>query len=78
MPRWTPEARQRQRELIQTWQPWQSSTGPISDDGKAKSTQNALKTGWYGAELRQTRAFLTRLDRQRRESVGRYLDSQNF
>ncbi|WP_190446177.1 hypothetical protein [Phormidium sp. FACHB-592] len=75
MPRWTPEARQRQRELIQTWQPWQSSTGPISADGKATSAQNALKTGWYSAELRRAKAFLTRLDRQRRELGDRFFEN---
>ena len=42
---WTKERRQRQSELIQTWQPWTNSTGPRSAEGKAKSSQNAFKGG---------------------------------
>ncbi len=42
---WTQERRQRQSELIQTWQPWASSTGPKTTEGKAKASQNAYKGG---------------------------------
>ena len=42
---WTQERRQRQSELIQTWQPWASSTGPKTTEGKAKAAQNAFKGG---------------------------------
>jgi len=49
MPRWTPEARQRQAELIHTWKPWRASTGPRTEAGKAASRQNAYLTGWYAA-----------------------------
>lgn len=44
---WTPEQRQRQREAIQQWKPWQQSTGPQSPEGKAAASRNA----WAGGEL---------------------------
>lgn len=72
MPRWTPEARQRQRELIQSWVPWQYSTGPTSTEGKAIACQNARLKG-RRAEVRavledakQAMRLLRQLDRERR------------
>lgn len=46
MPRWTTESRQRQRELIQTWQPWQNSTGPQTEHGKRMSSLNNPYSGF--------------------------------
>ena len=40
MPRWTPEARKRQSELIQSWKPWRFSTGPKTEEGKQRSSEN--------------------------------------
>jgi hypothetical protein len=73
MPRWTSEARQRQAELIENWRPWEQSTRPTTKEGKVTSSQNSLKTGWHSAEMRELRAFLTQLDRERRELIERYL-----
>ncbi len=73
MPRWTSEARLRQAELIENWRPWEQSTGPITESGKAKACQNSLKTGCHSAEMREVRAFLTQLDRELRELIERYL-----
>ena len=52
---WTPERRQRQRELIQTWKPWAQSTGPKTTQGKAAVSRNAYRAGITGQlrELRQ-------------------------
>lgn len=49
MPRWTLESRAKQAEKIRSWQPWKASTGPKTHAGKARSSQNALKTGEYSA-----------------------------
>jgi hypothetical protein len=43
---WTEEQRQRQSQLIQKWKPWKSSTGAKTTEGKARSSQNALKHGF--------------------------------
>lgn len=40
MPRWTPEARQKQSELIRKVRPWEKSTGPRTPEGKANSSKN--------------------------------------
>ena len=52
---WTPERRQRQREMIQTWKPWAQSTGPKTREGKAVVSRNAYRAGITGQlrELRQ-------------------------
>jgi hypothetical protein len=51
---WTPQRRQRQRELIQTWRPWAQSTGPKTTEGKAAVSRNAYRGG-FGVQLRQIR-----------------------
>jgi hypothetical protein len=40
MPRWTPEARERQAALIREWKPWTRSTGPVTSRGKRKASKN--------------------------------------
>lgn len=40
MPRWTPEARKKQSELIRKVRPWEKSTGPQTLEGKAISSKN--------------------------------------
>ncbi|MBD2093581.1 hypothetical protein H6F90_00230 [Trichocoleus sp. FACHB-591] len=51
MPRWTAEARERQRRLIKEWQPWESSTGPRTEQGKEISSQNARRVSISDTEL---------------------------
>lgn len=46
---WTTEQRQRQREAIQQWKPWNQSTGPASPEGKAVAARNAYKGGQRAA-----------------------------
>lgn len=38
---WTPERRARQAEIIRSIKPWQFSTGPRTEEGKAASSRNA-------------------------------------
>lgn len=38
---WTPERRARQSEIIKATKPWEHSTGPKTEAGKAISSRNA-------------------------------------
>lgn len=40
---WTPERRGRQAQLIRQWRLWEKSTGPKSQEGKAKVARNSYK-----------------------------------
>ncbi len=44
---WTPERRARQAELIRKTKPWEKSTGPRTEAGKAISSRNAYAGDWY-------------------------------
>lgn len=44
---WTPERKARQAEIIRMTQPWNSSTGPRTPEGKAVSSRNAFAGDWY-------------------------------
>lgn len=37
---WTPERRARQAALIRSWKPWERSTGPRTESGKAAASMN--------------------------------------
>lgn len=60
---WTQEQRQRQREAIQNWRPWEQSTGPRSPEGKELVSRN----GWKGG----TRQLLRELANVLREQQKR-------
>ena len=72
MRQWTAEERLRQSQLIRNWQPWKQSTGAITPQGKARSSQNAYKHGISKlkremlALLKQQEQFLARFE------VGRF------
>jgi hypothetical protein len=51
MPRWTPEARQKQRENAIKSKPWGKSTGPRTPDGKRKVSCNGFKHGLRSKEM---------------------------
>ena len=69
MRNWTPEQRQRQRELIQRWKPWEKSTGAKTLEGKAKSSKNAIKDG-KSLEVRELIKYLNRLMREQKNLIG--------
>jgi len=56
---WTPERRAQQARLIHNWRPWEKSTGPKTETGKARVSKNAYKGG--------TRRMLRALRRVLRE-----------
>ena len=63
---WTAEQRQRQAEAIRRWSPWEQSTGPRTDEGKAAASRN----GWKGGQREVLRELARALNEQRRE-LGR-------
>lgn len=65
---WSDERRARQAALIRTWRPWLSSTGPRSEQGKARSSRNADK-GLGTAEIREARRILNLLIRATKQST---------
>ena len=42
---WTPERRRRQAEVIRRWKPWERSSGPKTEGGKARVARNAYRGG---------------------------------
>ena len=38
---WTPERREKQRQAIHRWRPWEQSTGPRTARGKEQAALNA-------------------------------------
>lgn len=56
---WTPEQRAKAAEAIHRWRPWERSTGPRTEAGKAIVAGNAWKGG--------TRPMLRELSRVLRE-----------
>lgn len=64
---WTPERKQRQRELIQQWKPWEKSTGPRTDTGKAASSRNAHRGGVW-LRLRGLNVRITRVIREMKKA----------
>lgn len=65
---WTPERRARQAELIRNWRPWESSTGPRSDEGKARTARNAYKGG-HEVRLRELKKSVNALLREQRQHL---------
>lgn len=63
---WTAERRARQAELIRQWKPWESSSGPKTEEGKSRSARNAYRGGMR-AMLRE----LARALQAQREAVKR-------
>jgi hypothetical protein len=59
---WTPERRVKQAELIRSWRPWEKSTGPRTEAGKAACARNAYKAS-VDQEIRKTRKLVNALTR---------------
>jgi hypothetical protein len=61
---WTPERKAKQSALIQTWKPWDKSTGARTIEGKAVSARNAYKGGIH-AMMRELSVLL----KEQKESI---------
>ena len=57
---WTPEQRRRQAEAIRRWNPWEQSTGPRTEQGKAAASRN----GWKGGNREMLRSLARALNEQ--------------
>lgn len=55
-------------QLIRQWQPWKQSTGPRTEGGKAKVSQNAFKGGWR-QQFKDLRSLLREQGEAMRETV---------
>jgi hypothetical protein len=49
----TPEHKRLRAELIRKWKPWEQSTGPKTEEGKAASAANSIKHGMRSSEWRE-------------------------
>lgn len=67
MRQWTLAERQRQSELIKRWKPWEQSTGPLTEKGKARSSLNSTKHGLRSKEWLEVHAQLKKFLAQCRE-----------
>ena len=71
MPRWTTEARLKQAERIRALCPWKKATGPRTEEGKARSAQNA----WKGGGIRATLAHYSQILREVEASTRKLFSS---
>ncbi len=62
---WTLEQRIQQSEAIRRWMPWKQSTGPRTSEGKATTSQNAVKHGATGIDAQALERLLGLLKRDR-------------
>ena len=67
---WTPERWARQAALIRTWRPWEHSTGPRTDEGKARTAHNGFK-GAQWLRLRELKKTMNEVLREQREGLRR-------
>jgi hypothetical protein len=56
---WTQERRLAQANNIAGTKPWKNSTGPKSEEGKARSALNSYKHGLRGGLLRKASELLS-------------------
>ena len=71
MPRWSPESRQKQAEAIRKWSPWTKSTGPRTEEGRARSSRNAWKGG-LRASLGTYRDVLRQIEQSTRLVISSF------
>lgn len=60
--KWSEDSRRSQSEAIYSNKPWEKSTGPTSDEGKARSSRNADKGK---TPLREIHRMITKVHKER-------------
>lgn len=55
---WTEERKRKQAEAIRRWKPWEKSTGPKTEEGKARVSLNAWKHGMRTRDLHEYEVLL--------------------
>lgn len=55
---WPAKRRAAQARRCSDSKPWEHNTGPKTEAGKARASQNALKTGYYSADMAELRRVL--------------------
>lgn len=61
---WSAERKARQSVLIKTWRPWEHSTGPRSEAGKAAASQNSQKLSFESQNVEAIKLDIENLLRQ--------------
>jgi hypothetical protein len=75
MPRWTEQSRKRQSELIRSWQPWQKSSGPVTEQGKAIASKNRNPSDFFvfhGIQIRADTRQGRRLVHELMEALAKH------
>lgn len=65
----TPEHKRLRAELIGKWKPWEQSTGPRTEEGKAASAGNATKHGMRSREWLEQVQVVNEFLRQCRDAA---------
>lgn len=73
MRRWTQEEREQQSALIRKSKPWEQSTGPRTEAGKAVVAKNAIKHGMRSAAWEAQRKAVNRVMRDYRDAIEQLL-----
>ena len=58
--------------MIQKWKPWDKSTGPKTESGKQKASENSYKHGMRSSkiiDLQKTMTEIARMEREARNMV---------
>ncbi len=56
--------------MIRTWKPWEKSTGPRSDEGKARTANNGFKGGHW-RDLRDLKKSMNALLKEQRDRLAK-------
>lgn len=71
MRQWTPEERERQSALIRQWKPWERSTGPRTEAGKATASGNAQSHGMRSADwIAEQRRIIDIIQEFKESAIG--------